>query len=73
MRLARGEFLQLTATAAEHVALAIEWSRKHPRAVSRKQLYEREARRERGYDAWAYDALDDAAPVLHGRPFVTVR
>ena len=68
----RGEFLQLTATVAEHIAHAIEWSRKHPRATSRKQLYEREARRERDYDAWAYDALDDAAPAFHQQPFVTV-
>jgi len=68
----RGEFLQLTATVAEHIAHAIEWSRKHPRATSRKQLYEREARRERDYDAWAYDALDDAAPAFHQQPFVTL-
>jgi hypothetical protein len=67
----RGEFLQLTATAAEHIACAIEWSRNHPRVKSRAQLYEREARCERRYDAWAYDALDDAAPALYGQPFVT--
>jgi len=68
----RGEFLQLTATAAEHIARAIEWSRKHPRAKSRAQLYEREARKERRYESWAYDALDAAAPALHGQPFVSV-
>lgn len=68
----RGEFLQLTATVAEHIARAIEWSRKRPRAPSRAQLYEREARRERRYESWAYDALDDSVPVLHGQPFVTV-
>lgn len=68
----RGEFLQLTATAAEHIARAIEWSRTRPRALSRVQLYEREARRERRYESWAYDALDDAVPAFHKQPFVTV-
>jgi len=68
----RGEFLQLTATVAEHIAHAIEWSLRNPRATLRKQLYEREARRERDYDAWAYDALDDAAPAFHQQPFVTL-
>jgi hypothetical protein len=67
-----GEFLQLTPTAAEHIARAIEWSRKHARATSRKQLYERESRKEHNYDTWAYDVLDDAAPAFHQQPFVTV-
>ncbi len=67
-----GQFLQLTPTAAEHIARAIEWSRKHPRATSRKQLYERESRQEHSYDTWAYDVLDDAAPAFHRQPFVTV-
>src|SRR5262249_48599802 len=68
----RGEFVQLTATAAEHIARAIEWSRKHPRVKSRAQLYEREARRERSYESWAYEPLDDAAPALHGQPFAPI-
>jgi len=68
----RGEFLQLTPTAAEHIARAIEWSRKLPRATSREQLYEREERQERNYDTWAYDVLDDAAPAFHQQPFVKV-
>src|SRR5262249_27742599 len=68
----RREFLQLTATAAEHIARAIEWSRRHSRSESRTQLYEREACRDRRYESWAYDALDDAAPTLHRQPFVTV-
>ena len=67
-----GDFLQLTPTAAEHIARAIEWSRKHPRATSRKQLYGRESRQEHNYDTWAYDVLDDAAPAFHQQPFVTV-
>jgi hypothetical protein len=67
-----GGFLQLTPTAAEHIARAIEWSRKHSRSATRKQLYEREAREDRHYDAWAYDLLDDAAPAFHKQPFVTV-
>jgi hypothetical protein len=69
----RGEFSQLTATAAEHIARAIEWSRRHPRAKSRAQLYEREVRRERRHESWAFDALDDAAPAFHQQPFVTVK
>ncbi|HUJ93416.1 MAG TPA: hypothetical protein VLW46_00475 [Candidatus Bathyarchaeia archaeon] len=69
----RGEFLQLTPTVAEHVARAIEWSRRHPRVKSRAQLYEREARSERRYESWAYDMLDDAVPAFHNQPFVVAR
>ena len=58
----RGEFIQLTPTAAEHIARAIEWSRKCPRSAKRRQLYERESREERTYENWAYDLLDDAVP-----------
>jgi hypothetical protein len=68
----RGEFVQLTPTVAEHIARAIEWSRRHPRASSRRSLYDREQREDRAYDAWAYDMLDDAAPAFHKQPFVTV-
>jgi hypothetical protein len=68
----RGEFAQLTASAAEHIARAIEWSRKHPRSASRRSLYDREQRQERTYDAWAYDMLDDAVPAFRRQPFVTV-
>jgi hypothetical protein len=67
-----GEFVQLTPTVAEHIARAIEWSRRHPRASSRRSLYNREQRQDRAYDAWAYDMLDDAVPAFHKRPFVTV-
>jgi hypothetical protein len=68
----RGEFVQLTPTVAEYVARAIEFSRGLPRSWRRKALDNREANREREYDSWAYDVLDDAAPALHGLPFATV-
>lgn len=67
------EFVQLTSTIVEHVARAIEWSRGMPKAKQRGLLYERESRRDRAYEAWAYDVLDDAVPALHGQTFVTVR
>jgi hypothetical protein len=67
-----GEFLQLTPTAAEYIARAIECSRKLPRAKSREQLYEREQRTERNYDQWAFDVMDDSVPAFHRQPFVTV-
>jgi hypothetical protein len=69
----RGEFVQLTPTIVEYLARAVEWSRFLPRASSRELLYEREAQTDRQYDAWAYDVLDDQAPALHGRPFVTAK
>ena len=72
----RGEFIQLTPTVAEHIARAIECSHgarpRYSRAQSRARLYEREARADRAYDAWAYDQLDDAVPAFHKQPFVTV-
>src|SRR5580693_4134165 len=68
----RGEFVQLTATAAEHIARAIEWSRKHPRSKARRSLYERETREDQDYEDFAYDILDDAVPAFHKQPFVTV-
>lgn len=67
-----GDFVQLTATAAEHIARAIEWSRKHPRSKTRSSLYEREDRSDRDYESFAYDILDDAVPAFHKQPFVTV-
>ncbi len=67
-----GEFVQLTPAIVEHVARAIEWSRRMPKAKRRERLYEREAREDRNYEAWAYDALDDGVRALHGQPFVTV-
>jgi len=68
----KGEFLQLAATAAEHIAQAIEWSRKFPRSAQKAQLYNREQGKENEYDQWAYDALDDSVPAFHRQPFVTV-
>jgi len=67
-----GEFLQLTPTIAEHVARAIEWSRKYPRAKNRNRLYEREQRADRSYERWAYDVLDDSVPAFHKQPFATM-
>jgi len=59
----RGEFVQLTPTVAEYVARAIEISRSLPARQRQRALLERQARREREYDSWALDVLDDAAPV----------
>ena len=67
-----GEFVQLTATIAEHVARAIEWSRGVGSWRQRVGLDAREAREERNYDQWAFDLLDDQAPAFHQAPFVTV-
>jgi len=68
----RGEFIQLMPTVAEHVARAIEWSRRFPRARQRERLYDREVREDHNYENWAYDLLDDAVPAFHKQPFVTV-
>ena len=68
----RGEFVQLTPTVAEHIARAIEWSRKFSRAAKNRALQDREQREEQAYEAWAYDLLDDAVPAFHQQPFVTV-
>jgi hypothetical protein len=69
---AKGQFVQLTATAAEHIARAIERSRNRPRSTSRRSLYEREARAERASDETSYDILDDAVPAFHKQPFIAV-
>lgn len=68
----RGEFVQLTSTIVEQVSRAIEWSRGQGRAMQRAKLYEREERRERAYEEWAFDMMGDAAPAMHGVPFVAV-
>jgi len=68
----QGEFVQLTPAIVEHVARAIEWSRRTARGKRRTGLYEREAREDRQYEAWAYDTLDEGVPAMHGQPFVTV-
>ena len=67
----RGEFIQLTPTAAEYIARAIEWSRKYPRAKNRSRLYDREQRAETNYEQWAFDVMDGAVPAFHKQPFVT--
>ena len=68
----RGEFVQLTPTVAEHIARAIEWSRNFSRSAKKCALRDRNQRKERAYDAWAYDLLDSAVPAFHKQPFVTV-
>jgi hypothetical protein len=68
----RGEFIQLTPTIAEHIASAIEWSRKFPRSAKKRRLYDREQREERSYEEWAYGLLDDFVPAFRKQPFVTV-
>jgi hypothetical protein len=68
---AHGEFVQLTPTVAEHIARAIEWSRKFPRSAKKAALHDREQHQERTYDQWAYDLLDEAVPAFHKQPFVT--
>jgi hypothetical protein len=54
-----GGFLQLTPTAAEHIARAIEAGRDAGAVRRRAALDERERRSERDYDAWAWDVLSD--------------
>jgi len=68
----RGEFVQLTASVAEQIARAIEWTRGQPRVARRNALEARQDREERRYDAWAFDLLDDSVPAFHRRPFVTM-
>ncbi len=68
----RSEFIQLTPTIAEHIARAIEWSRRFPRANQRTVLYNREARADCSYEQWAFDVMDDAVPAFHKQPFVTL-
>ncbi len=54
----RGEFVQLTPTVAEHIARAIEAGRTRFSAAQRRgALQERERRREKAYDDWAWDVL----------------
>jgi hypothetical protein len=68
----QGGFLQLTTAAAEHIAHAIEYARKSPRAAGKRRINDRQQREESAYDQYAYDVLDDAVPAFHQQPFVTV-
>ncbi|HLZ14321.1 MAG TPA: hypothetical protein VKP58_17195 [Candidatus Acidoferrum sp.] len=68
----KGEFIQLTATIADYIARAIEYSRCKPRARSREKLYDRETREDRAYEEWAFDLLDDQVPAFHKQPFITI-
>ncbi len=67
-----GAFVQLTPAIVEHVARAVEWSRGFGRAQHRHCMDRREGRKERSYESWAYDVLDDQVPAFHKQPFVTV-
>lgn len=69
----RGQFIQLTPALAEHIARAIEWSRRQPATARKEKLDERARREDRAYAEWAYDLLDDGVPAFHQQPFVTVR
>jgi hypothetical protein len=69
----RGEYVQLTATVAEHVARAIEWSRNKGGALRRESVTNRVAKEERSYDEQAFAVLDDAVPAFHAQPFVCVK
>ncbi len=69
---ARGEFVQLTPTVAEYVALAIERGRHASAGERRACLDDRERREGRAYDAWAWDALDSGSAAFSGCPFVPV-
>lgn len=68
----RGEFVQLTATAVEHVARALEWSRNRPRLMRRDAVSARAEREEQAYDEHAFAVLDDAVPAFHAQSFVCV-
>lgn len=68
----RGEFVQLTAAVAEHVARAIEWSRNKPRMARREAISVRTGREETAYDEHAFAVLDDTVPAFHAQPFVCV-
>jgi len=60
----RGEFIQLTPTVAEYVALAIDSARRLPCRKRRQAIEAREQRLDREYDAWAYELMDGGAPVF---------
>src|SRR5436309_9118242 len=70
---AHGGFVQLTPTVAERIAQAVEHSRKLSSATKRSSLYGREQRKDRAYEEWAFDQLDDATPAFHKQPFVSVK
>ncbi len=69
---ARGEFVQLTPTVAEHIAYAIERSRNKSRVERREAVGRQAEREERDYDEHAFAVLDDTVPAFHAQPFVCV-
>jgi hypothetical protein len=68
----QGEFVQLSATVAEHIARAIEWSRNKSRGRRKEAVRARAEREERANDEHAFAVLDDTVPAFHGQPFVGV-
>lgn len=54
----RGEFVQLTASAAEYVARAIEFARALPAVARRAALDARHSRDDRAWETFARDILD---------------
>ena len=66
-----GEFVQLTPTAAEYIARAIEAGRRASAGDRRQAIEQREESSERDYDNWAWDVLDSGCPAFHGLPFVS--
>lgn len=68
---AQGEFLQLTPTACDWIARAIQWARRQPSMIARMAIRQRESRREREWDRLADDVFDDGVEAFHGRPFVS--
>lgn len=68
-----GGFLQLTPTAAEYIANAIERSRHLDRVKRRTALNESKAREENAAVDEDYAILDDAVGAFHEQPFVTVQ
>ena len=54
-----GDFVQLTPTAAEYIARAIETGRHAGAPERRRALEAREERAERDYDTWAWETLAD--------------
>jgi hypothetical protein len=68
----RGEFVPLEVSAVEWLVRAIQYSRGLPAGLRRGAIAGREEKKDRDFEKYAYDVLDDAAPALHGVPFVTV-
>ena len=58
-----GEFIPLSAAAADWVVRAVEWARRQPRRAVRSAIAAREQRREENWDRAVDDILDQEFPV----------